>query len=131
MELADPQPFLQGGDTGDMEFADLDGDGDADLIITGSGNMSDGTTHGALTTLYFNDGEGNLTPITDHGIVNLRVSKIALADVDDGSNLHIQALCDVRMQGTLGERHGRGVLEQLIVGPHAPSGFTSMTDMAP
>lgn len=89
MELADPQPFLQGGDTGDMEFADLDGDGDADLIITGSGNMSDGTTHGALTTLYFNDGEGNLTPITDHGIVNLRVSKIALADVDDDNDLDL------------------------------------------
>ena len=37
MELADPQPFLQGGDTGDMEFADLDGDGDADVQVEHGG----------------------------------------------------------------------------------------------
>ena len=55
----------------------------------------------------------------------------ALADVDDALNLHIQAICDVTMEGDLGRRAGRGVLEQLIVGPHAPSGFTELLDMAP
>lgn len=82
-ELIDPQPELQGSDTGDMEFADLDNDGDPDLIITGSGNMTDGTVHGALTTLYFNDGSGNFTAVTDNGIANIRVSKIGLADIDN------------------------------------------------
>ena len=31
---------------------------------------------------------------------------------------------------SLGERQGHGVLEQLIVGPHRPSGFTALMDMA-
>lgn len=89
MELADPQPFLQGSDTGDMEFADLDGDGDKDLVITGSGNMSDGTSHSALTTLYFNDGAGNFSAVTDHGIENIRLSKIAIADIDSDTDLDL------------------------------------------
>lgn len=89
MELLDPHPFIQGSDTGDMEFADLDGDGDMDLIITGSGNMPDGTTHGALTTLYFNDGTGNFTTVNNHGIENIRVSKIALADIDTDDDLDL------------------------------------------
>ena len=89
MELLNPQPFLQGSDTGDMEFADLDGDGDMDLIITGSGNMSDGNAHGALTTLYFNDGAGNFNAVNNHGIENIRVSKIALADIDADDDLDL------------------------------------------
>jgi len=28
-------------------------------------------------------------------------------------------------------QHGRGVLEQLALGPHAPSGFKSTLDFAP
>ena len=89
MELLDPQPFLQGSDTGDMEFADLDGDGDMDLVSTGSGNMSDGTTHSALTTLNFNDGVGNFTAVSNHGIENIRASKIALADIDGDDDLDL------------------------------------------
>jgi len=89
MELLEPQPFLQGTDTGDMEFADLDGDGDMDLVSTGSGNFSNGAAHGALTTLYFNDGVGNFTAVNDHGIENIRVSKIALANIDSDSDLDL------------------------------------------
>jgi hypothetical protein len=89
MELLDPQPFLQGTDTGDMEFADLDGDGDMDLISTGSGQFSDGTIHSALTTLYFNDGSGNFAAVNNHGIENIRVSKIALADIDSDDDLDL------------------------------------------
>jgi hypothetical protein len=35
------------------------------------------------------------------------------------------------MQATWGERTGLGVLEQLVFGPHAPSGFRSFLDGAP
>lgn len=41
-------------------------------------------------------------------------------------NLHIQAVCRVRS----GEREGIGILEQLIIGPHAPSGLTGYFDPA-
>jgi len=41
--------------------------------------------------------------------------------------LHIQSLC----RAELGDRVGMGVLEQLVIGPHAPSGFKAMLDGAP
>jgi hypothetical protein len=45
----------------------------------------------------------------------------------DPRYLHVQALCRARMGGRL----GLGVLEQLAIGPHAPSGFQSLLDGAP
>jgi hypothetical protein len=53
-----------------------------------------------------------------------------LSEIDDAMTLHIQAVSTVTMTGDLGERQGHGVLEQLIVGPHKPSGFTELLDMA-
>lgn len=44
-------------------------------------------------------------------------------------DLHIQAICAVRHDGpdNLGA-DGVGILEQLVIGPHAPSGFTGLLD---
>ena len=42
-------------------------------------------------------------------------------------NIHVEQLCKVRS----GDREGVGVLEQLMIGPHAPSGLTGYTDGAP
>ena len=66
-----------------------------------------------------------------HGEFDSTYEEYALADVDDAKTLHIQAISDVSMSGDLGAREGRGVLEQLIIGPHAPSGFSQLMDMAP
>jgi hypothetical protein len=41
--------------------------------------------------------------------------------------LHVQSVCEA----TLGKRRGIGVLEQLILGPHEPSGFRELFDLAP
>ena len=51
-----------------------------------------------------------------------------LADLDpmDPRHLHVQQLCRARC----GSDEGLGVLEQLVIGPHAPSGFTSILDPA-
>lgn len=46
--------------------------------------------------------------------------------------LHVQAFVTAEM--TLpdgGRRRGAGVLEQLVIGPHAPSGFKELLDLAP
>lgn len=113
-----------------------------------------GTRHAQSTVILFEDDEGGETEITlsprfhwymkgagyghethkhgsYHGELDTLFESYALDEVDDAMNLHIQALCDVTMRGALGERTGRGVLEQLIAGPHAPSGFTQQLDMAP
>ncbi len=52
----------------------------------------------------------------------------ALKDIDPSIPLylHIQAICEA----TLGSRQGIGILEQLIIGPHTPSGFKDLLDMA-
>jgi hypothetical protein len=54
--------------------------------------------------------------------------ELVLADVraDDPLMLHVQALSRARW----GDREGIGVVEQLIVGPHAPSGLTGILDGA-
>ncbi len=45
--------------------------------------------------------------------------------------LHVQAFSQARLTGPDGlERKGRGVLEQLIIGAHKPSGFKSLLDGA-
>lgn len=65
-----------------------------------------------------------------HGELASTYEEYALADVDDATTLHIQAICDVTMSGDLGACTGRGVLEQLIIGPHEPSGFKELLDFA-
>ena len=56
-----------------------------------------------------------------------------LADVNEAdlSFNHIQAFSKARLFSPDGSvREGRGVLEQLIVGPHKPSGFADLFDLA-
>ena len=52
----------------------------------------------------------------------------ALSEIDPSIplHLHIQAICEAR----LGTRRGIGVLEQLILGPHRPTGFKELFDLA-
>jgi hypothetical protein len=59
--------------------------------------------------------------------------RLALAEVDERGrhHQHIQSLVRATMTGDGKTRIGLGAFEQLIVGPHAPSGFTQMLDMAP
>ena len=46
-------------------------------------------------------------------------------------HLHVQASVGVTMTGPDGTvRRGKGVLEQLVIGPHAPSGFRDVMDPA-
>ena len=53
-----------------------------------------------------------------------------LASIDETSplHLHVQAFCDVRLVEAGRTRNGIGVLEQLVMGPHAPSGFRELLD---
>lgn len=66
-----------------------------------------------------------------HGGPASLYEEYVLSEMNDATTLHIQAICHASMSGDLGERAGHGVLEQLIIGPHKPSGFTQLLDMAP
>ena len=49
---------------------------------------------------------------------------LPVAQPCDPRHIHIQALCRAR----LGDHEGIGILEQLVIGPHDPSGITGIID---
>jgi len=56
----------------------------------------------------------------------------ASVNENDPRFLHVQAISSVKLEGPNGlKQDGMGVLEQLIIGPHAPSGFKEIFDTAP
>ena len=50
-------------------------------------------------------------------------------DPHDPPFLHIQAICDFEMVDGDISHKGIGVLEQLMFGPHSPSGFEGLLDV--
>jgi hypothetical protein len=64
-----------------------------------------------------------------HGELDVGGEKFATKDVDVRvpQFIHIQAFCRARM----GNQQGSGILEQLIIGPHEPSGLKEILDFAP
>jgi hypothetical protein len=111
-----------------------------------------GTRHAARGTIHLPDGgEVDIMPQAEffmlglgyghpvwghglnHGRLKVEREDLVLADLDRALpfHLHVQALSKVtwrRPDGSI--QVGRGVFEQLALGPHAPSGFKSILDMA-
>ena len=56
---------------------------------------------------------------------------LSTVNENDPRFLHVQAFVTARLAGPDGERVGAGVLEQLVIGPHVPSGFKDILDPAP
>ncbi|MGI9168915.1 MAG: hypothetical protein ACR2FH_01895, partial [Caulobacteraceae bacterium] len=86
---------------------------------------------------FFMLGLGYGHPVWGHGMahgmsaVEREDLELAELDVRLPQHLHVQALCKVTYRDNGGrEAVGRGVLEQLVIGPHAPSGFADTLDFA-
>ena len=69
-------PF-DGVEESSIAFADIDGDNDPDVLITGRTNSL-----GNTAKLYTNDGQGNFSEVTETSILGVRNSSIAFSDVD-------------------------------------------------
>ena len=69
-------PSLEGVD-GSIAFADIDGDNDQDLLITGFSGLLE-----PVSKLYTNDGFGHFTEVLGTPFDNIHYSSIAFADVD-------------------------------------------------
>jgi hypothetical protein len=86
---------------------------------------------------FYMSGVGYTHPVwghgRDHGELEVAYDELRPADLNDNApeHLHIQALTRAVLTENGQERQGFGVLEQLLIGPHAPSGFTSILDGAP
>jgi hypothetical protein len=68
-----------------------------------------------------------------HGELETGYEELALKDAapSDPTNLHIQAICKVSLDDGGSGAQGTGVLEQIVIGRHEPSGFKQILDMAP
>lgn len=91
----------------------------------------------APTTEFFMLGLGYGHPIwahgTNHGEFVVEREDFVTAEIDrtQPQHFHVQALSRVTWRDADGqERVGRGVLEQLVLGPYAPAGFAGMVDPA-
>ena len=81
---------------------------------------------------FYMNGIGYMHPTEGHGVYlgesHRNSESFTVADVDETVpfNQHIQAICRVRRDdGAV----GIGILEQLIIGPHSPSGLREIFDM--
>ena len=89
-------------------------------------------------TRFYMQGLGYMHPEWGHGMhhgesrVGFDVLDVEQAEVDlkggKMHNLHIQQLCQVALERRGKTLHGQGVIEQLFIGPHAPSGFEGFSD---
>jgi len=86
---------------------------------------------------FYMSGIGYMHPEWGHGIYKgenalaYDTYDLAAVNENDPRFLHVQALVTARLQGPGIERKGMGVLEQLVIGAHAPSGFKDLLDPAP
>jgi hypothetical protein len=86
---------------------------------------------------FFMSGLGYTHPEWGHGRLHgeLRVASDSYATASVNTSefhfLHVQAFSKAILRGPNGlVREGCGILEQLVIGAHAPSGFKSLMDMA-
>src|SRR5690606_11827831 len=74
--LQDDSVFI-GTVAGDISSADVDNDGDIDVLVTGALR-----TGGVSTNLYMNDGFGNFTKDTKNNFEQITMSSTAFGDMD-------------------------------------------------
>ena len=67
---------------------------------------------------------------TGHDRTGFDVYDIASIDETAPLHLHVQAFSRARMREAGRVREGIGVLEQLVLGPHEPSGLRELLDPA-
>ena len=76
-------PF-RGLEQANVAFADVDADGDQDLMIIGNDFLFD-----PYTRLYLNDGEGNFSALSPNPFVDVYSGDIVFADVDGDNDLDV------------------------------------------
>ncbi len=86
---------------------------------------------------FYMSGIGYMHPEWGHGMykgeceVGYDAYALDRVNENDPRFWHVQAFVEAKLSAPDGERRGAGVLEQLIIGPHKPSGFRELFDTAP
>lgn len=113
VEASPPPPFAE-VNAGSVAFADIDGDADQEVLITGEENAV-----GRSTRLYTNDGGGNFTEVTGIPFEDVWFSSVAFADVDGDSDqdVLITGLGPVGPLSKLYINDGNGVFSEVMGTP--------------
>ena len=81
---------------GDMEFGDVDEDGDLDLVLTDNGEGNLALNSGGRTMLWLNDGSGKFSDATAARMPDILVGlggEVGFVDVDNDYDLDILIAC--------------------------------------
>lgn len=96
---------------GDLEFGDIDDDGDLDLVLADWGPGSPMANEGGRTMLWLNDGEGRFTDVTAGQMPEALVKfswELEFVDFDNDYDLDILVSCKQCTGSFLFENDGTG-----------------------
>jgi hypothetical protein len=104
---------------GDLEFGDVDGDGDLDVVLADWGKGSPMLSDGGRTILWLNDGTGHFTDATQARMPDVLVQfswELEFVDVDNDYDLDILVSCKVCGGSYLFENDGTGTFADVTRG---------------
>jgi hypothetical protein len=123
----------------------------APAMVTSDLEFASGTRHAAGATLTLGEATIELRPRQTfymkgigyghadwshglyHGELNTGYETFDLAAMSpaDPTHFHIQAICEATLTSGSRTEKGKGILEQLVIGPYEPYGFREVVDLAP
>ncbi len=104
---------------GDLEFGDVDADGDLDVVLADWGDNGPINDGGGRTRLWLNDGTGAFTDATDDRMPETLAGfswDIELIDVDNDWDLDLAISCKLCPSSLLFENDGDGVFTDVTDG---------------
>jgi len=111
-------PFV-GVQKSSIAFADVDGDNDQDVLITGLNLVQPGMPGDRISKLYTNDGSGSFTEVLGTPFAGVEEGSIAFADVDSDNDqdVLITGWSDVGLISRLYSNDGSGSFTEVIGTP--------------
>jgi len=107
-----PAPFEDLG-YGSISIADIDNDGDQDVLITGTSDTGSST---GVTRLYTNDGVGNFTEVVSTPFEDVYDSSVTFVDIDGDNDQDIIISGQSNLSGTITKLYrndGAGNFQQI------------------
>ena len=96
---------------GDLEFGDVDDDGDLDIVLADWGSGSNMENSGGLTRLWLNDGNGFFTDVTTSQMPDIHIQfswDLEFVDFDNDFDLDIAVSCKRCGTGRIFVNDGKG-----------------------
>jgi len=108
---------------GDLEFGDVDGDKDLDVVLADWGPGSPMSNEGGRTMLWLNDGTGHFTNATGERMPEVLVKfswEVEFVDVDNDHDLDMMVSCKVCTGSYLFENDGTGAFSDVTTQQRLP-----------